>query len=247
MSASRAVEIAVQDLAGIRTALTEGADRIELCMGLGVGGLTPSIGLIESAVDAARGTGAEGFVHALIRPRGGDFVYNEHDLAVATRDIHRAVSAGVDGVVIGALTMDGQVDLSATEDLVSAAQDVDVTFHRAFDVVQDQEKALEQLIDIGVLRVLTSGGAPTCAEGVQALAHLVETSDDMIEIMAGGSVRVDDIPALIHAGVDAVHLSARRTVRGGASGPGGGEATYDQTDGETARAAISAALSAETN
>src|SRR5690625_138781 len=96
MSASRAVEIAVQDLAGIRTALTEGADRIELCMGLGVGGLTPSIGLIESAVDAARGTGAEGFVHALIRPRGGDFVYNEHDLAVATRDIHRAVSAGVD-------------------------------------------------------------------------------------------------------------------------------------------------------
>jgi len=240
MSASRAVEIAVQDLAGVRTALAEGADRIELCVGLGLGGLTPSIGLIECAVDAAHEAGAEDFVHVLIRPRGGDFVYDRAEVVTATRDIHRAVAAGVDGVVIGALTKDGAIDLSATEDLVAASQDADVTFHRAFDVVPDRAKALDQLAELGVLRVLTSGGAATCADGIAELTELVEQSDDLVEIMAGGAMKISDIPAMIQAGVDAVHLSARRSVTGGVAGPGGGAPTYDRTDAELVRAAVAA-------
>lgn len=240
MSASRAVEIAVQDLDGVRAALAEGADRIELCVGLGLGGLTPSIGLVESAVDAAREAGVEGFVHVLIRPRGGDFVYDEDELATALRDVHRVVAAGVDGVVIGALTPEGKIDLNATEDLVAASQDADVTFHRAFDVISDREKALDQLADLGVLRILTSGGAAKCSEGVEALANLVSQSDDRIEIMAGGGIEIADIPVLMDAGVDAIHLSARRPVSGGVAGPGGGAAAYDQTDPELVRAAIAA-------
>lgn len=240
MSASRAVEIAVQDLDGVRAALAEGADRIELCVGLGLGGLTPSIGLVESAVDAAREAGVEGFVHVLIRPRGGDFVYGEDELATALRDVHRVVAAGVDGVVIGALTPEGEIDLSATEDLVAASQDADVTFHRAFDVISDREKALDQLADLGVLRILTSGGAAKCSEGVESLANLVSQSDDRIEIMAGGGIEIADIPVLMGAGVDAIHLSACRPVSGGVAGPGGGTATYDQTDPELVRAAVAA-------
>ncbi|HLS04356.1 MAG TPA: copper homeostasis protein CutC [Actinomycetales bacterium] len=245
MSATRAVEIAVQDLEGVRTALAAGADRIELCMGLGLGGLTPSIGLIECAVDAAREAGVEDFVHVLIRPRGGDFVYDEAELQTATRDVHRAVAAGVDGVVIGALTRDGEIDLSATEDLVAASQDADVTFHRAFDVVANRRQALDRLADLGVLRVLTSGGAPTCAEGVDSLTELVTLSDNRVEIMAGGGLRVEDIPVLLDAGLDAVHLSARRSVTGGSSGPGGGIAQFDQTDAEIVRAAVAARYAGE--
>lgn len=245
MSASRAVEIAVQDLDGIRTALAAGADRIELCMGLGVGGLTPSIGLIECAVDAAREAGVEGFVHVLIRPRGGDFVYDSAELLTATRDIHRAVAAGVDGVVIGALTRDGAIDLSASEDLVAASQDADVTFHRAFDVIEDRAKGLDQLADLGVLRVLTSGGAPTVGEGLESLAELVSISDDRVEIMAGGGMKIEDIPSLFESGVHAAHLSARRSVTGSAAGPGGGTSQYDQTDVEVVRAAVAAKFAAE--
>lgn len=240
MSASRAVEIAVQDLDGIRTALAAGADRIELCMGLNQGGLTPSIGLIECAVDAAREAGVEDFVHVLIRPRGGDFVYDSAELLTATRDIHRAVAAGVDGVVIGALTKDGAIDLSATEDLVAASQDADVTFHRAFDVIDDRAQGLDQLADLGVLRVLTSAGAPTVGQGTDALAELVSQSDDRVEIMAGGGMKVEDIPGLFEVGVHAVHLSARRTVIGSPAGPGGGTSEYDQTDPEAVRAAVAA-------
>src|SRR5690625_1859805 len=175
MSASRAVEIAVQDLDGVRAALAEGADRIELCVGLGLGGLTPSIGLVESAVDAAREAGVEGFVHVLIRPRGGDFVYHEDELATALRDVHRVVAAGVDGVVIGALTPEGKIDLSATEDLVAASQDADVTFHRAFDVISDREKALDQLRSEEHTSELQSRGHLVCRLLLEKKKKLVLT------------------------------------------------------------------------
>lgn len=245
MSAARAVEVAVQDLDGMRSALAAGADRVELCVGLELGGLTPSIGLIECAVDLAREAGVEDFVHVLIRPRGGDFVYDEAEIITATRDVHRAVAAGVDGVVLGALTPNGTVDLSAMEDLVAASQDADVTFHRAFDVLTDRELALDQLADLGVLRILTSGGESACVDGIETLKELVDLADDRIEIMAGGGANPADIPALFAAGVDAVHLSARRAVTGGQAGPGGGDSIYDQTDIEQVRAAVAAKFASE--
>ena len=236
-----AVEIAVQDVPGVRIALAEGADRVELCSALGLGGLTPSAGLLRAAVDAAEATSRSGFVHVLVRPRGGGFVYDEDELATTVADIRFAREAGASGVVVGALDEGGRVDLAAVERFVAAADGLDVTFHRAIDIVADPVAALDALSGLGVNRVLSSGGAPRSIDGVAVLAALAERGAGRIQVMAGGGVRVEDIPALAAAGVDAVHLSARDTVQGAPSGPGGGEAAYDITDPTTVHAAVAAA------
>ncbi|GEE03260.1 hypothetical protein nbrc107696_37060 [Gordonia spumicola] len=212
-----ALEIAVQDAAGAAIALAGGADRVELCAALGVtGGLTPSPGTIAAAV----ATGID--VHALIRNRPGGFVYSPDEVAVLADDVRRAVDLGATGVVIGALRPDGALDATATAALLDAAGDADVTFHRAFDTVADPVGTLERLADIGVLRVLTSGGAARAGDGIDALAALV-AADTGVEIMAGGGVTPDAIGALIAIGVDAVHLSAKTVVADpGVTGPGGG-------------------------
>jgi copper homeostasis protein len=236
-----AVEIAVQDVPGVRIALAEGADRIELCSALGLGGLTPSAGLLRAATDAADAAGRPGFVHVLIRPRGGGFVYDADELATTLGDIRFARECGAAGVVIGALDENARVDLGAAERFVEAAGGLAVTFHRAIDVVADPLEAVESLAGVGVTRVLTSGGAARSIDGVDVLADLVGRAHGRIEIMAGGGVRVEDIPALHLAGVDAVHLSARDSALGAPSGPGGGAAAYDITDPTTVRAAVAAA------
>lgn len=240
MVASQLLEVTVQDLTGMSIALAGGAGRVELCTALGVAGLTPSIGLIEGCVEAARDAGAVGFVDVLIRPREGDFVYDASELATAERDVRRAVAAGVDGVVIGATTRDGRIDLPATRQLMEAAEGVNLVFHRAFDMVADQGAALEQLVELGFLRVLTSGGAPVCGEGVDALRSLVQRSAGRIQIMAGGGARLDDIPELIDAGVDAIHMSTRRSITGGPARPGAEPASHLQPDPELLRAAVAA-------
>lgn len=239
------VEIAVQDAAGTRIALEAGAARIELCQALGLGGLTPSLGLVEAAVAAARDDGATGFVHVLVRPRGGGFVYDADELDTVLRDIRAVVAAGADGVVVGALTDEGALDLDAIARFVDAAGDADVTVHRAVDASADplaSVAALAALAGRGVRRVLTSGGAPDCRAGLGALAEMTAIAAGRLEIMAGGGVKIDDIAALAGAGVDAVHLSARgRALRGGASGPGGGVDGFDETDAALAAAAVAAA------
>lgn len=235
-----AVEIAVQDLPGVRIALAEGADRIELCSALGLGGLTPSAGLLRAAVDAAEAASRPDFVHVLVRPRGGGFVYDEDELATIVADIRYAREAGAAGVVIGALD-DGGVDLAAVERFIAAADGLAVTFHRALDIVSDPADALDALADRGVTRALTSGGASRSIDGRDVLAALAERAAGRIQVMAGGGVRVEDIPALTAAGVDAVHLSARDSVQGAPSGPGGGDSAYDITDPSVVRAAVAAA------
>jgi copper homeostasis protein len=236
-----AVEIAVQDVAGVRIALAEGADRVELCTALGMGGLTPSAALIAAAVATARAAGREAFVHVLIRPRGGGFVYGPEELDVMLGDIRFAREAGAAGVVVGALTDADRVDAHVTRRLVAEAGPLPVTFHRAVDVVADPVAAVEELAGLGVRRVLTSGGAARSVEGAPVLRSLAERFAGRVEIMAGGGVRVDDIPAIAATGVDAVHLSARDIVRGAPSGPGGGDTAYDITDPATVRAAVAAA------
>ena len=230
----RALEIAVQDVAGVRIAQRAGADRVELCVALAAtGGLTPPIGLVEAAV----ATGMP--VHALIRTRPGGFCYDAVELDVLVRDVRAVVRAGAAGVVIGALTLDGAVDPDAVRALVEAAGGAGVTFHRALDVVADPRAALDRLAALGVSRVLTSGGATRSIDGRDALADLAVHARGRVEVMAGGGVRVQDIGALFAAGVDAVHLSARRAVRDpGAAGPGGGSGGYDVTDEATVRAAV---------
>src|SRR6478752_6395025 len=240
MSGRIAVEIAVQDVAGVRIALAAGADRVELCSALGMGGLTPSAGLVRAAVAAAETAGRPGFVHVLVRPRGGGFVYDGDEVALTEADIRFAREAGAGGVVVGALDEAGRVDRPAMERLAAAAGDVELTFHRALDIVGDAVLAIDALAELGVTRVLTSGGVIRSIDGVAGLRALADRSAGRVQVMAGGGVRVEDIPALVAAGVDAVHLSARDTVHSAPSGPGGGAATYDITDPTAVRAAVAA-------
>lgn len=241
MSRRLAVEIAVQDRAGVRVALEAGADRIELCSALGVGGLTPSAGLIEAAVAEAQSAGRDGFVHVLIRPRAGGFVYDADEVELALADIRFARRAGASGVVVGALDAVGAVDTDAVARFVAEASDLEVTFHRAIDIAPDPLGALDTLAALGVRRILTSGGASRSIDGVGMLAALAAESAGRVQVMAGGGVGVTDIAGIAATGVDAVHLSARTTVTGSPSGPGGGAASYDVTDAAVVREALAAA------
>jgi copper homeostasis protein len=232
------LEIAVQDVAGVRVAQAAGADRVELCIGLVTGGLTPPIGLVGAAVE----TGLP--VHALVRTRPGGFVHDADELDVLVRDVRALVAARAAGVVVGALRADGEVDEYAVSHLVAAADGAPVTFHRALDVVPDRRRALDRLADLGVTRVLTSGGAARAVDGAAVLADLVRhagVTGGRVQVMAGGGVRVGDIGLLVAAGVDAIHLSARRpALDPGRPGPGGGSPGYDVTDEGVVRAAVAA-------
>jgi copper homeostasis protein len=235
---SVAVEIAVQDIAGVRIALAAGADRVELCSALGMGGLTPSAGLIRAAVAEAGAAGRTGFVHVLVRPRGGGFVYDVDELALAVADVRFAREAGADGVVIGALDEEGRVESESVQRLAAEAGPLDVTFHRAFDIAEQPGVAAETLAGLGVTRILSSGAASRTIDGAAVLAALAERLAGRVQLMAGGGVRIDDIPAILATGVDAIHLSARDSIVGAPSGPGGGGAAYDITDPAMVRAAV---------
>ncbi|MGH1548363.1 copper homeostasis protein CutC [Leifsonia poae] len=180
-----AVEIAVQDPTGVRIALAEGADRVELCTALAMGGLTPSAALIAAAVEEARREERDGFVHVLVRPRGGGFVYDAAEVALTVADIRFARATGAAGVVVGALDEFATVDGEALRRFVDAAEGLPVTFHRAFDIIGDQATALEELIALGVGRVLTSGGASRTIDGVATLRALAQRAAGRIEVMAG--------------------------------------------------------------
>ncbi|MBX9244352.1 copper homeostasis protein CutC, partial [Actinotalea ferrariae] len=213
-----AVEVAVQDVAGARVALESGADRVELCVALGLsGGLTPTPARVRQVADVGLP------VHALVRPRPGGFVHDADEVALLVAEVRGCVDAGAAGVVVGALTASGELDEPSVAALVDAAGGVEVTFHRAFDVVADRADAIERLGALGVTRVLTSGGAPTAAEGAAEIARVVRRAAGRVQVMAGGGLRPEHVRALVAAGVDAVHLSARRVVPDrGPAGPGGG-------------------------
>ncbi|MCU1529521.1 MAG: copper homeostasis protein CutC [Frondihabitans sp.] len=235
-----ALEIAVASPAGARAALEGGADRVELCVGLELGGLTPSQGLIEAV--ALGGLPA----HVLIRPRPGDFAFDSDDVALMERETRAAVSSGAAGVVIGALTATGELDVAVVERLVAAAHSTragaTVTFHRAIDQAVDPVALVRALAGLGVDRVLTSGSASRAIDGATTLARVVEAAGS-VEVMAGGGVSPADIPALVELGVDAVHLSAKRPAarRGGrwvSLGAAAAEPdTYFETDPTVVRAA----------
>ena len=217
------LEVCTGSLLSVQHAALGGAQRVELCSGLDEGGLTPSIGLIQAAlqVEGPR-------KHVLIRPRGGDFLYTEAEQDVIVDDIFAARRAGVDGVVIGALTADGDVDVEACERFVEAAKGeyvdfaegdldeayflppVSVTFHRAFDLCRDAEAALEALIRLGVDRVLTSGQRATAEEGIEVLRKLQQQAVGRIVIMPGCGVNdVNCVRVVKEAGVAEIHASAR--------------------------------------
>lgn len=206
-----AFELIAQDPHGLEVAATVGADRIELCCALELGGLTPSLALIDAAV-AARDAGGPG-VHVLVRSRPGDFEYAPAELDLMALDAATALRRGADGVVVGA-SRAGVLDLSFVDRVVAAAGDASVTVHRVVDSLADPVGAVTSLRERGVRRVLTSGGAAKAPDGVATIAAMVQAARGEIEIMAGGGVSVASVPALIAAGVDAVHASASAQVDG---------------------------------
>src|SRR5690625_4889470 len=204
MADNRIVEITAQDIYSIKAAISGGAKRVELCTALGIAGLTPSIGLIEQAVEIAKENNLGGFVDVLIRPREGDFVYDTDEINTAIRDIERAVEVGVRGVVIGALNEDGTIDIKNMLRMIKVDEKVAVGFNRGFDGLPEQFQSSEELIKLGGVRVLTAGGKRRNKEGIEQIQKLVEYADGKIEIMAAGGVSVEDMKQLFNIGVDAV-------------------------------------------
>lgn len=203
----RRLEVCVDDVAGLAAAVEGGADRIELCSSLGQGGLTPSAGLMAEAARLPIP------VIALIRPRGGGFVYTEAEERVMRRDIERAAELGLAGVAIGALTDGRDLDLALLQRLVAGAAGLQLTLHRAFDLVRDPAKALEQAVALGFHRILTSGGAPQAPAGAAQLAARVAQSRGRVGILAGSGIHADNVAALLAAtGVTEVHGSCRLPV-----------------------------------
>ncbi|MCG2617034.1 copper homeostasis protein CutC [Terrimonas sp. NA20] len=203
------IEIATSDFVTTQSAVKGGADRIELCANLAEGGTTPSAGTIRQCREAF-----DVQLYPIIRPRGGDFLYTPEEFEIMLHDVKLSREFGCDGVVIGMLGANGDIDVSQTSKLVEAAYPLGVTFHRAFDRCVDPFKALEQLIGIGCERILTSGQKPGAPEGVELIAELNKAADHRIIIMPGSGVRVDNVRWLSEqTGCTELHSSLRRKTR----------------------------------
>lgn len=196
-------EICVDSVAGVRAASAAGADRVELCADLLEGGTTPSRGMMQRARNVA---GMR--LNVMIRPRGGDFLFDDDELAVMEADIETAKAEGADGVVIGLLAVDGTVDAARTADLISRARPLSVTFHRAFDMTPDPFEALETLIALKVDRVLTSGQEPSALEGLPLITELLRRAADRIVVMPGGGITVRNVGRIAAAAPREIHFAA---------------------------------------
>lgn len=204
MSAKVLVEVCVDSVESAVAAQNGGADRVELCDNLMEGGTTPSYGSIEIARELLQ-IG----LHVIIRPRGGDFLYSDIEFEIMCRDIEVAKRLGADGVVIGILTSDGGIDTMRTGKLVELARPMSVTFHRAFDVCRDPNRAVDELAAIGVDRLLTSGQEANAVEGMDLIAELVKHASGRIEIMVCGNLSERNVKKVIAAtGVREVHFTA---------------------------------------
>jgi copper homeostasis protein len=207
------IEACVDSVASALAAERGGAGRLELCDNLFDGGTTPSAGMIAAVKAAVRIP-----VFVIVRPRGGTFVHSADEVGVMRLDIEAARMLGADGVVLGALTHEGKLDVEQLKPLLDAAAPLPVTFHRAFDLARDQDQALEALIHLRVARVLTSGGAPTAIEGVERIAALVRRAGGQIAVMAGGGVREETVQEIVHrSGVSEVHVRGTRLLRSAGS------------------------------
>ena len=203
-------ELCAYSVEACRTAARLGVDRVELCASPSEGGVTPSVATIE------RVAAIEGLdLSVMIRPRGGDFLYDDDEFQTMLLDIERARTAGATGVVFGILTAKGRVDVERTRRLVEAADGMETTFHRAVDMTEDYEQAVRDIIEAGCTRILTSGGYDKAMEGIENIARAVAVAAGRIEIMAGSGVVATNALPLASTGVDALHFSAKKMVAGG--------------------------------
>jgi copper homeostasis protein len=206
------VEICCGSIQSAANAKAGGAVRVELCQGLVEGGTTPSPATVDYAV---KELGLQVFV--LVRPRGGDFCYNELEIKTMEEDVKFCKQAGAAGIVVGFLHPDGTIDTELTRKFVELSAPLPVTFHRAFDECAEPLKALEQIIDCGCARILTSGCKPTAIEGADMLQQLVKQADGRITILAGSGITPENAAALKQkTGVPEIHGSCKMTRPDGA-------------------------------
>jgi copper homeostasis protein len=206
------LEICVDSVESAVAAQAGGAQRVELCSALAEGGLTPSLGMIR-AVRSQLDIG----IYSMIRPRGGDFFYSPPELSVMRDDIASAIAAGVDGIVLGLLTTDGEVDSEQTKSLIELARslnpNIGVTFHRAIDMTRDLNQSLEAVIGTGANRILTSGGSQSALAGSACTASLVRIAGSHIRVMVCGHVRPDNVQQIaMETGAHEFHASLRKSI-----------------------------------
>ncbi|MGZ3835964.1 MAG: copper homeostasis protein CutC [Mucilaginibacter sp.] len=205
------LEVCANSLASALAAQDGGAFRVELCENLNEGGTTPSYGQILMARKLLKIK-----LYVLIRPREGDFLYSDLEFEVMKADVNYCIEAGCDGVVIGILNVDGSIDKQRCSELVKIAKKkgLGVTFHRAFDMCADLNQALEDIIEMGCDRILTSGGKSTAIEGIHVITHLKEKAAGRIIIMPGSGINETTVADLIHfTKPNEIHSSARATVK----------------------------------
>ncbi|HVW12485.1 MAG TPA: copper homeostasis protein CutC [Mucilaginibacter sp.] len=205
------LEVCANSLSSALAAQEGGAMRVELCDNLGEGGTTPSYGTIELARKLLNIK-----LYVLIRPRGGDFLYNDLEFEIMKADIRFCIEIGCDGVVIGILNADGSVDKARCAELVGIAKagGLGVTFHRAFDMCADMDAALEDIVDLGCERILTSGGKSTAIEGIHAIARLIGKAGRRIIIMPGAGVNEITVADMVEfTGAVEIHASAQKQVK----------------------------------
>ncbi|MGO4858100.1 copper homeostasis protein CutC [Arthrobacter sp. 2MCAF14] len=240
------IEICVQDLDGVRCAIEAGADRVELCSALETGGLTPSAGLVGAAAELALGAGRQDFVHVLIRPRPGGFIYTPGEIEVMRRDVRQSLALGADGVVVGLLTASGDVDVAGAEALIDAAGGTFLTFHRAVDAARDPLQAVDDAARLGARRILTSGAARAAGNGIDMLKRMLAALPSEVSVMAGGGVTEQAVPALLAAGIRDIHFSGRKLMVDSApSGPGGGDGIRSVTHPATVERMVRAMRAAK--
>lgn len=199
------IEIATSDFTTTHSAVEGGADRVELCANLAEGGTTPSYATIKKCRESFNV-----LLYPIIRPRGGDFLYTKDEFEIMMKDVLLCKQLGCDGVVTGLLNMDGSIDVARTAQLVEAAYPLGVTFHRAFDRCRDPFEALEQIVEVGCERILTSGQQPAAPDGVELIARLNKAADERIILMPGSGVRAENVKMLAErTGCTEFHSSLR--------------------------------------
>jgi copper homeostasis protein len=205
------VEVSVGSVADVEAAVAAGADRLELCSALELGGLTPSLGLVEQVIAHSRVP-----VVVMLRPRAGGFCYDRHEFAAMLADAERFLYLGANGIVFGVLENVGRIDVPRTREIIERAGAAQTVFHRAFDFVTDQHAGVDQLIEVGCSSILTSGGRPTAIEGAAIIRELIEHAQGRIELLPAGQIRAANVVDLVRdTGCNQVHIGAATAIEDG--------------------------------
>ncbi|WP_068472214.1 copper homeostasis protein CutC [Saccharicrinis aurantiacus] len=203
------LEVSTYNIEGVKAALKLGVDRLELCNNIKEGGTTPSAGFVKAAIETGHPD-----IFIIVRPRGGDFLYSDSEFEVIKSDIELAKLLGVHGVVSGVLNADGSIDIKRTKELVELARPMKFTFHRAFDMSNDPKKALDDLIEIGVDIVLSSGMEDTAVEGRKTLQQMIQQANNRITVLVGSGVNASNIAQLQkETGATEFHMSAVKEIK----------------------------------